>query len=108
MDEQGTATRLGLNPRAALFVLLVFSLSRLLVFGAMATSSLVLPRSQVAGWDLDNPILRPLFRWDTGWYLSIATTTLQAGVAFWLLRREFSKRLAPLERKASPEPMAAE
>ena len=73
MDEQGTATRLGLNPRAALFVLLVFSLSRLLVFGAMATSSLVLPRSQVAGWDLDNPILRPLFRWDTGWYLSIAT-----------------------------------
>jgi len=42
------------------------------------------------------------------WYLSIATTTLQAGVAFWLLRREFGKRLTPLERKASLEPMAAE
>ena len=33
---------------------------------------------------------------------------LQAGVALWLLRREFRKRLAPLERKASLEPMAAE
>jgi Na+-driven multidrug efflux pump len=41
-------------------------------------------------------------------YLSIATTTLQAGLAMWLLRREFRKRLAPLELKAGPQPVAAE
>ncbi len=41
-------------------------------------------------------------------YLSIATTTLQAGLAMWLLHREFSKRVAPLERKVGPAPMAAE
>ena len=51
---------------------------------------------------------RPGFAIEHVWYLSIATTTLQAGVALWLLRREFRKRLAPLERKASLEPMAAE
>jgi hypothetical protein len=27
------------------------------------------------------------------WYLSIATTTLQAVLSLWLLRREFGKRL---------------
>jgi len=41
-------------------------------------------------------------------YLSIATTTLQACLAMWLLRREFGKRLAPLAVKAVPEPVAAE
>jgi len=51
---------------------------------------------------------RPGFAIEQVWYLSIATTTLQACVALWLLRREFSKRLAPLEQKVSPEPMAAE
>jgi putative MATE family efflux protein len=51
---------------------------------------------------------RPGFAIEQVWYLSIATTTLQAGIGLWLLRREFSKRLAPLERKISPEPMAAE
>lgn len=50
---------------------------------------------------------RPGFAIQHVWYLSIATTTLQAGVALWLLRREFRKRLAPLERKVSPAPMAA-
>jgi putative MATE family efflux protein len=30
------------------------------------------------------------------WYLSIATTTLQAALSLWLLRREFGKRLVPL------------
>ncbi|MGZ3294108.1 MAG: MATE family efflux transporter [Xanthobacteraceae bacterium] len=29
------------------------------------------------------------------WYLSIATTTLQAALSLWLLRREFGKRLVP-------------
>ncbi|MBR1123870.1 MATE family efflux transporter [Bradyrhizobium lablabi] len=50
---------------------------------------------------------RPGFAIEQVWYLSIATTTLQAVLSLWLLRREFRKRLAPLERKLSPEPMAA-
>jgi len=50
---------------------------------------------------------RPGFAIEQVWYLSIATTTMQAGLALWLLRREFRKRLAPPERKVSPEPMAA-
>jgi putative MATE family efflux protein len=36
---------------------------------------------------------RPGFRIEHVWYLSIATTTLQAGLSLWLLRREFKKRL---------------
>jgi len=40
---------------------------------------------------------RPGFAIEHVWYLSIATTTLQAGLALWLLRREFRKRLAPLK-----------
>lgn len=40
----------------------------------------------------------PGFRIEHVWYLSIATTTLQAGLSVWLLRREFRKRLLPLER----------
>jgi putative MATE family efflux protein len=51
---------------------------------------------------------RPGFFIEQVWYLSIATTTLQAVLSLWLLRREFRKRLGPLERKVSPEPMAAE
>jgi putative MATE family efflux protein len=39
---------------------------------------------------------RPGFRIEQLWYLSIATTTLQAGLSLWLLRREFRKRLDPL------------
>lgn len=49
---------------------------------------------------------RPGFAIEHVWYLSIATTTLQAGLSLWLLRREFRRRLAPLERKAGPEPVA--
>jgi Na+-driven multidrug efflux pump len=51
---------------------------------------------------------RPGFAIEQVWYLSIVTTTLQAGLSLWLLRREFRKRLTPLERKVSPKPMAAE
>lgn len=40
----------------------------------------------------------PGFRIQHAWYLSIATTTLQAGLSFWLLRREFRKRLRPLAK----------
>ena len=36
------------------------------------------------------------FRIEHVWYLSIATTTLQAVLTLWLLRRELSKRLVPL------------
>ena len=38
----------------------------------------------------------PGFRIEHAWYLSIATTTLQAGLSLWLLRLEFRKRLKPL------------
>lgn len=53
----------------------------------------------------------PSFRMEHVWYLSIATTTLQAALSVWLLRREFGKRLAPpaqdkVAEPASPEPVA--
>jgi Na+-driven multidrug efflux pump len=35
----------------------------------------------------------PGFRVEHAWYLSIATTTLQAGLSLWLLQLEFRKRL---------------
>ncbi|TYL78848.1 MATE family efflux transporter [Bradyrhizobium cytisi] len=51
----------------------------------------------------------PGFRMEHVWYLSIATTTLQAALSLWLLRREFRKRLVPSKEKAaelaSPEPV---
>ena len=40
----------------------------------------------------------PGFRIEYVWYLSIAATTLQAGLSLWLLRLEFRKRLVPLLR----------
>jgi MATE family, multidrug efflux pump len=40
---------------------------------------------------------RPGFRIEYVWYLSNLTTTLQAALSLWLLRREFRKRLAPLK-----------
>jgi putative MATE family efflux protein len=53
----------------------------------------------------------PGFRMEHVWYLSIATTTLQAALSVWLLRREFRKRLGlpPPEKAAEPaalEPVA--
>ena len=39
---------------------------------------------------------RPDFRIEQVWYLSIATTTLQAVLCLWLLRLELRKRLMPL------------
>ena len=51
---------------------------------------------------------QPGFAIEQVWYLSIATSTLQACLALWLLRREFRKRLAPPVRKVSPAPMPAE
>ncbi|KJC52869.1 multidrug transporter MatE [Bradyrhizobium sp. LTSP885] len=43
------------------------------------------------------------FRIEHVWYLSIATTTLQATLSLWLLRREFGKRLVPPVREVTPE-----
>ena len=37
----------------------------------------------------------PGFRIEYVWYLSIATTTMHAGLSLWLLRLEFRKRLVP-------------
>ncbi|MBR0822614.1 MATE family efflux transporter [Bradyrhizobium liaoningense] len=50
----------------------------------------------------------PGFRMEHVWYLSIATTTLQAGMSLWLLHREFSKRLVPPPRETVAEPVVAE
>ena len=41
---------------------------------------------------------KPGFRIEHVWYLSIATTTLQAALSLWLLRLEFRKRLVPAAR----------
>ncbi|MCP3374680.1 MATE family efflux transporter [Bradyrhizobium cajani] len=54
---------------------------------------------------------RPGFRMEYVWYLSVATTTLQAALSLWLLRRELRRRLVlgpndkTLEQE-SPEPAA--
>jgi Na+-driven multidrug efflux pump len=39
---------------------------------------------------------QPGFRPEQIWYVSIATTTLQAMLSFWLLRLECGKRLTPI------------
>ncbi|WP_426436214.1 MATE family efflux transporter [Bradyrhizobium genosp. P] len=51
---------------------------------------------------------RPGFAIEHVWYLSIATTTLQATLSLWLLRREFGKRLVPPARAVTPEPAEPE
>src|SRR5262245_14791483 len=63
--------RRALGTRQLAFIVLVFSLSRLLIFAAMAVSPwLITPESP--RWNLNDPLLQPLFRWDAGWYLNIA------------------------------------
>jgi putative MATE family efflux protein len=46
---------------------------------------------------------RPDFRIEYVWYLSIATVTLQAVVSIVLLRREFKRRLTPMESTPAAE-----
>lgn len=46
------------------------------------------------------------FRIEQVWYLSIATTTLQAGLSLWLLHREFRRRLPPLSSAGISEAAA--
>ncbi|MBR0754704.1 MATE family efflux transporter [Bradyrhizobium jicamae] len=58
----------------------------------LSSASRVLTYSLPAVW----LSTRPGFAIEQVWYLSIATTTLQAALSVWLLRRELNKRLAPL------------
>jgi len=51
---------------------------------------------------------RPGFRIEQVWYLSIAATTLQAGLSLWLLRREFRKRLGLPGQEVTPKLAASE
>jgi len=50
----------------------------------------------------------PGFRMEHVWYLSIATTTLQAALSVWLLHREFRKRLVLPSHETIGEPPASE
>jgi putative MATE family efflux protein len=46
---------------------------------------------------------QPGFRMEHVWHLSVATTTLQAGLSLWLLHREFNKRLTLVLKEKTPE-----
>jgi hypothetical protein len=73
--DQGSRAEGGwsLNTREAVFIGVVFALSRLVIVAAIAISPWVIPPAATPRqWNLADPLLRPLFRWDTGWYLSIA------------------------------------
>jgi len=62
-----------IGTRELRFVFLVFLFSRLVIFAAMAVSPrFIAPVTGPGVWNLDNPLVRPLFRWDTGWYMSIS------------------------------------
>ncbi|WP_298243550.1 MATE family efflux transporter [uncultured Bradyrhizobium sp.] len=50
----------------------------------------------------------PGFRMEHVWYLSIATTMVQAALSIWLLRREFNKRLAVPPQDESVGPVVVE
>jgi Na+-driven multidrug efflux pump len=45
---------------------------------------------------------QPWFRIEHLWYLSVATTGLQALTSLWLLRQEFRQRLGPSSALAAP------
>jgi mannosyltransferase PIG-V len=74
LGESRTQSKAGrAGPRDAVFVFLVFFLSRAVIFSAMAVSPWDVTEATVpVKWQIDNPLLRPLFRWDAGWYMSIA------------------------------------
>jgi hypothetical protein len=61
-----------LNTREAVFIGVVFALSRLVILAAIAVSPWAITPAMSQRWNLDDPLLRPLFRWDAGWYLNIA------------------------------------
>ncbi|OPY94896.1 MATE family efflux transporter [Bradyrhizobium sacchari] len=71
-----------------------------LVTSAMRILTYSLPSIWLSTW--------PGFRMEHVWYLSIATTTLQAALSVWLLRREFGKRFAPVPQGEAAEQVDAE
>jgi len=82
------------------------------VFQGLGNTKPVLLSSAVRLFTYAVPVIwlstRPGFAIEQVWYLSIASTTLHAGLALWLLRREFSTRPVPPEREVSPERAEAE
>ena len=78
---------------------LIFTCSSM--FQGLGNTRPVLVSSVTRVFTYSLPVLwlstRPGFRIEHVWYLSIAATTLQAGLSLWLLRREFGKRVASQE-----------
>jgi mannosyltransferase PIG-V len=74
LGERPTPSTNGrIGSRDAAFVFLVFSLSRAIIFSAMGMSSgYVTEAAYPSKWQINSVLLRPLFRWDAGWYMSIA------------------------------------
>ncbi|MVT55845.1 MATE family efflux transporter [Bradyrhizobium yuanmingense] len=81
---------------------LIFTCSSM--FQGLGNTKPVLLSSLTRVFTYSVPVLwlstRPGFRIEHVWYLSIAATTLQAGLSLWLLRREFGKRFAPGDQAA--------
>jgi hypothetical protein len=72
-DDLIPPTHERIEVRDAAFVLLIFVLSRGVVFSAMTVSPWFVAQSANPNiWQIEDSLLRPLFRWDAGWYLSIA------------------------------------
>ena len=74
LGESLTQSKNGrLGTRDVAFVFLVFFLSRAVIVTAIAISPWYVTESTFpTKWQIDNPLLRPLFRWDAGWYMNIA------------------------------------
>ncbi|MDA9497181.1 MATE family efflux transporter [Bradyrhizobium sp. CCBAU 11357] len=90
---------------------LIFTCSSM--FQGLGNTRPVLVSSVTRVFTYSLPVLwlstRPGFRIENVWYLSIAATTLQAGLSLWLLRREFRKRFASQDEAAKAveaEPVA--
>jgi hypothetical protein len=72
-DDLIPPTHERIEVRDTAFVLLIFLLSRGVVFSAMTVSPWFVAQSANPNiWHIEDSLLRPLFRWDAGWYLSIA------------------------------------
>ncbi|MBH5368743.1 MATE family efflux transporter [Bradyrhizobium glycinis] len=90
---------------------LIFTCSSM--FQGLGNTKPVLVSSVTRVFTYSLPVLwlstRSGFRIEHVWYLSIAATTLQAGLSLWLLRREFGKRFASPDQAAASvetEPVA--
>ncbi|WP_025034520.1 MATE family efflux transporter [Bradyrhizobium sp. DOA9] len=89
---------------------LIFTCSSM--FQALGNTKPVLVSSVTRVLTYALPVLwlskQPGFRIEHVWCLSIAATTLQAGLSLWLLRREFGKRLAPLPQDKAGDSVEVE